>query len=309
MSEPRIDVVHVGSASRDLTDEDPRGWRLGGGASYSALTTARLGLRTAAIVGVDPAAAAASELDLLRAAGVELHLVVLDEGPVFRNDETPAGRVQGWPTRGRPLPVPKVRRAWREAPAWSLVPVASELDEAWALVVPESAFVCLGWQGLLREQGPDQMTRRREPGPSALLEIADLVGASRDDLSPDGALREVTRLLPAGCRLALTDGYHGGRLLTVTADHHTHAGSWSAVPPARVVDPTGAGDVFLAALLAAIVRPDLTGRTEGLRREPNLDVAAPDLDFAAAAASFVVEAPGMLGVPERPAVLARLGRA
>ena len=53
MSEPRIDVVHVGSASRDLTDEDPRGWRLGGGVSYCALTTARLGLRTAAIVGVD----------------------------------------------------------------------------------------------------------------------------------------------------------------------------------------------------------------------------------------------------------------
>ena len=26
-------VVVVGSASRDLTDEDPRGWRLGGGVS------------------------------------------------------------------------------------------------------------------------------------------------------------------------------------------------------------------------------------------------------------------------------------
>jgi sugar/nucleoside kinase (ribokinase family) len=302
MSEPRIDVVHVGSASRDLTDEDPRGWRLGGGASYSALTTARLGLRTAAIVGVDPAAAAASELDLLRAAGVELHLVALDEGPVFRNHETPAGRVQGWPSRGRPLAVPKVPRAWREARAWSLVPVASELDEAWASVVPEAAFVCLGWQGLLREQGPDLMTRRRAPGPSALLDIADLVGLSRDDLTPDTPLPEVTRLLPTGCRLALTDGYHGGRLLTVTADHHTHTGRWSAIPPARVVDPTGAGDVFLAALMAAIVRPEVTGR-KGDRR------SAPDLAFAAAAASFVVEAPGMLGVPERLEVLARLGRA
>lgn len=301
MSEPRIDVVHVGSASRDLTDEDPRGWRLGGGASYSALTTARLGLRTAAIVGVDPAAATASELDLLRAAGVELHLVALDEGPVFRNDETPGGRVQGWPSRGLPLPVPRVPRAWREARAWSLVPVASELDETWASVVPEAAFVCLGWQGLLREQGPDLMTRRRPPGPSALLEIADLVGISRDDLTRDLPLRGVTRLLPTGSRLALTDGYHGGRLLTVTADGHTDAASWSAVPPARVVDPTGAGDVFLAALLAAIVRLDLTSPIGD--RGP-----APDLEFAAAAASFVVEAPGMFGVPELWAVLARLGR-
>lgn len=302
MSEPRIDVVHVGSASRDLTDDDPRGWRLGGGASYSALATARLGLRTAAIVGVDAAAAQASELDLLRAAGVELHLVALDEGPVFRNLEAPGGRLQGWPTHGRPLPVPMVSPAWRTARAWSLVPVASELDEAWAAAVPEAAFVSLGWQGLLREQGPDLMARRRPPGPSRLLEIADLVGISRDDLVAETPLREVTGLLPAGCRLALTDGYHGGRLLTVTAHHHAHAARWSAVPPERVVDPTGAGDVFLAALLVAIVRPDLTGRTG--RRQTR-----PDLAFAAAAASFVVEAPGMLGVPERRAVLGRLGRA
>ena len=61
-----IEIVHVGSASRDLTTDDPRGWRLGGGATYAALTTARLGLRTAAILGVDPAASTARELDLLR---------------------------------------------------------------------------------------------------------------------------------------------------------------------------------------------------------------------------------------------------
>ena len=47
---PAVDVVHVGSASRDLTDDDPRGWRLGGGVTFAALTTARLGLRTAAVI-------------------------------------------------------------------------------------------------------------------------------------------------------------------------------------------------------------------------------------------------------------------
>ncbi len=57
MSDAAIEVLHVGSASRDLTDDDPRGWRLGGGVTYAALTTARLGLRTAAVVGVDGVAA------------------------------------------------------------------------------------------------------------------------------------------------------------------------------------------------------------------------------------------------------------
>ena len=76
-----------------MAPEDPRGWRLGGGVTYAALTTARLGLRTAAVVGVDGVARGATELDLLRAAGVDLMLVDLASGPVFHNVETPAGRV------------------------------------------------------------------------------------------------------------------------------------------------------------------------------------------------------------------------
>src|SRR4029077_7935630 len=123
-----------GSASRDLTPDDPRGWRLGGGATYAALTTARLGLRTAAFIGVDEAAADADELDLLRNAGVDLRLVRLPEGPVFENRETPSGRVQTCHAVGRSLGEPVVPASWLEAPGWSLVPVAGEVGESWAAV-------------------------------------------------------------------------------------------------------------------------------------------------------------------------------
>ena len=47
----------VGAAARDVDEADPRGWRLGGGVTYGALACARLGIRTAALVGVDPFAA------------------------------------------------------------------------------------------------------------------------------------------------------------------------------------------------------------------------------------------------------------
>jgi sugar/nucleoside kinase (ribokinase family) len=300
MSLPMMDVVHVGSAARDLTDDDPRGWRLGGGASYSALTTARLGLRTAVVIGVDGQAADASELDLLREAGAELLLVPLEEGPVFRNQETPAGRVQGWPTRGHALPVPDLPGSFRRSRAWSLVPVASELGDPWANVVQPDAFTSLAWQGLLREQGPDRLTVRRPPGPSRLLDAADLVGVSRHDLAPGVRVHALVDLLRPGARLAVTDGHDGGRLIRAGSAGRGRANRWAAVPPERLVDPTGAGDVFLAALAGAIVRPDLTVR---VGRRPSM---AAHLEFAAAAASFVVEAPGLRGVPTREAVLTRL---
>ena len=301
MTPPDIDVVHVGSASRDLTEDDPRGWRLGGGVSYSALTTARLGLRTAAVMGVDAPASSASELDLLREAGVELHAVALAEGPVFRNRETPAVRIQSWPVHGHPLPVPDLPASWWAVPAWSQVPVASELDEAWATAIPAGALVSLAWQGLLRRQGPGQLTERLAPTASSLLAAADLVGVSRHDLAADVPIETVTGLLRPGARLALTDGHDGGRLIHVGRDGRTHVQAWEALRPERVIDPTGAGDVFLAALLAANARPDLT--TQAGTGRPSSDLA-----FAAAAASFVVEARGLEGVPDRDYVLRRLGR-
>ncbi len=121
------EIVHVGSACRDVRADDPRGWRLGGGVTYAALTTARLGLRTAAVVGGDRLALAADELDLLRAAGADLELVALPEGPVFENVETRDGRVQTCVSVGVPLPVPPLPELWLAAPAWQLAPVAGEI--------------------------------------------------------------------------------------------------------------------------------------------------------------------------------------
>jgi len=300
MPEPALEVVHVGSASRDLTDDDPRGWRLGGGATYSALTTARLGLRTGAIVGVDDAAARAGELDLLREAGVDLVLVALDEGPVFHNRETASGRIQTCVEPGRPLPVSPLPERFGSALVWSLVPVAAELDAAWLTVLPTDAFVSLGWQGLLRTLEAGREVGRLAPAHSGLVERADLVGVSRHDLPPETGLPPLLQFLGAGARLVVTDGLAGGLLLERAGDGAVRTRPYSAVAADRDVDPTGAGDVFLAALVTAMVRAGPIaasglGSGSGLR-------------FAATAASFVVEAPGLVGVPDLAAVLARQER-
>jgi hypothetical protein len=110
-----IDVVHIGNVTRDIDPADPRGWRAGGGVTYASLTSARLGLRSAAVIGADPIAAEARELDLLRAAGVDVRIVPIEQGPVFDNLETEHGRVQ---TCVEPKPVPSGRPRFPEVRAW-----------------------------------------------------------------------------------------------------------------------------------------------------------------------------------------------
>jgi sugar/nucleoside kinase (ribokinase family) len=302
MAGPEIEVVHVGSASRDLTPDDPRGWRLGGGATYGALTTARLGLRTTALIGVDAAAATAAELDLLRAAGVEVHLAHLAEAPVFDNRETPEGRVQVAHAVGQPIAIRSVPASWLRAIAWSLVPVAGEIDDGWAAVVPAGAYLALGWQGMLRDLVRGEKVTHRAPFESALLRRADLVGVSRHDLDPR---TEITGL--PGAALVVTHGRDGGELIRTGGDGCDDPPvtvRFPSVASRSESDPTGAGDTFLAALLATVVRPAIA--TGGMHREP-LD--AHDLRFAAAAGSLVVEGPGLSAVPDLAAVLDRAARA
>jgi sugar/nucleoside kinase (ribokinase family) len=157
-------IVIVGAASRDLTEDDPRGWRLGGGVTYSALVAGRLGVPTGALVGVDALSANAHELDLLREAGVDLRTVVLDRAPVFRNIERPEGRLQLSEGPSDVVPPESVPEDWLAAPGWILTPVAAELPDAWADAPSAEATVAVGWQGLL---DPGRSSRGRTSRASA----------------------------------------------------------------------------------------------------------------------------------------------
>jgi sugar/nucleoside kinase (ribokinase family) len=300
MARDDIEVVHVGSASRDLAPADPRGWRLGGGVTYAALTTARLGLRTAAIIGVDAAGSVASEIALLRDAGVDLMLLRLPEAPIFENRETPAGRAQVCHAPGVPLTVPALPERWLAARAWSLVPVADEVRDAWASALPDDAYVVVGWQGMLRTLVAGEPVTPRAPRPSPILRRADLVGVSHHDVEATTSLAALAGFLHPGADLLVTRGRGGGLLVHV--DESGPGEVWRYLPTAaeREDDPTGAGDTFLAALTSSVIRPSIVGRARGRR--------TPDLRFAAAAGSLVVEAPGLDGVPDRAAVLVRRAR-
>ncbi len=269
--------------------------------AYAALTSARLGLRSLAIIGVDRITAQAAELELLRAAGVTLEFVPIGRSAVFENVETRAGRVQTCVEPGDPLPVVAIQPAWSEAPSWLVVPVSAETGPEWAAAVPREARLALGWQGLLRVLGAGRRTGRKPPERTPLVERADLIGASRHDLGPDVSVDDACTFLRPGARLVLTDGEAGGLIVTAGRAAKEEGPLRYRAVAARQVDPTGAGDVFLAALAAA---PFMGGRT--VTRDTR--ITDDDVRLAAAAAALVVEGTGLGAVPDRAAVEARLSR-
>ena len=296
---PTPAVVVLGAASRDVSRDDPRGWRLGGGVTYGALTLANLGLRVGALIGVDEAASTAGELDMLRDAGVDVRLVRLEHGPVFENIETPNGRVQMALSGSDPVDPRQLPIEWRAAGGWFVGGVAEELSDDWADVFPTAALVATGWQGLIREIVPGERVIRRRPTVRALVSRADLVGVSRDDLDPTALLNDLCRLIRPGATLALTHGARGGIAMTATTSGARGMRWWPSLRPDAVIDPTGAGDVFLATLLAARLEPRLLGGRKDLHL---------DLRLGAAAASLVLERQGLLGVPDRESLRRRVAR-
>jgi sugar/nucleoside kinase (ribokinase family) len=140
---------------------------------------------------------------------------------------------------------------------------------------------------LLRQFGDDGWVRRVDLAPSGLLRAAGLVCTSVGDLIPETELALLRQLAP-GASIVLTAGDGGG-----IAIRDGELERYRAIPADRVTDPTGAGDVFLAALMAGWL-------LLGERATPRA------LRFAAAAGSCAVEAVGLGGVPKAGQVAARL---
>lgn len=265
----------------------PEEARIGGAVSFAAVTAVRLGYS----VGLITSAAADFPFDALRApcaeAGPEHEAchalppsiavvnVASDSTTRFANRYAGGRREQRVLSRAADLDAPRLlhEAGFDLAPVVFVAPLVGEVPTE-CLAAFRGSLLGVGPQGWLRAWDSQGVVRRAPWPRGRTLVPAEVAVVSEEDL--DAAHLpvewELVRLL------AVTQGQRGARFRL--------EGAWWQVPafPAREVDPTGAGDVFAAALLLRL----------GETRDP-LEAAA----FASATAALSVEGEGLSAVPCR----------
>jgi sugar/nucleoside kinase (ribokinase family) len=165
----------------------------------------------------------------------------------FENRYGPDGRrTQRVLAAAGPLAPDDVPAAWRDADLVLLAPVLGEVAPAPFAAIVRARTVGLCVQGLVREVRADGAVapRRWEPGP------ADLAGVGVAVLGDDEARGQADLVGRLAAALPLVVATHGA--LGCDVLERGRPARRVGVYPAREVDPTGAGDVFAAALLLAL---------------------------------------------------------
>ena len=270
------DYLLLGHFTRDVL---PDGTTAPGGTSlYAALTAHRLGRRVAVVSA--PAELAA---DWPAAIAVAFH--PSPTSPTFENRYTPHGRQQLLHAAAEAIAVEDIPQGWRAAPVVHLGPILGETPEEFVHLFP-GALLGVTPQGWMREWGPELPSpiayRPWRPAPELLRRIDALV-LSIEDVKGDESL--VAGYARHCALVALTRGTLGATLFVRGQPYQI------AAFPATERDPTGAGDVFAAALL---VRLHETGDPLEAGR------------FAACVAAGSVEGAGASRIPVRAEVEQRL---
>ena len=225
-----VDYLVIGHISCDLTPDGPR---LGGTATYAALTARALGLR----VGVVTAWGGEVPLDVLD--GIQISNLAVEHSTTFENIYTVDGRHQIIHHIAPDIYYENIPQIWRKSPIVHIGPIAGEgksLTEGRF----SSSMLGLTPQGWLRTWG-DSGSVYVSAWSEALhaLTKANAVVFSIEDVGGD---EEQIELMANKCRvLAVTEGAAGARLYWNGDLRRFRA------LQVKEVDPTGAGDIFAAA--------------------------------------------------------------
>ena len=282
MSEVRR-FLAIGHVTRDEFSGES-GWRLGGTATYTAATAARLGTSASLVTRVGPSERAVLE-ERCRSLGIELHAQAGEVTTTFGFRYEGERRILSLRARSRGLSLSDVPPELRGADAVVLGSVAREIGRSLLGAVGTASRVVTA-QGYLRQWTADGVIHPRHWDDVAeVAASASAIVLSEEDVVGDlGEPRRWSAQTPVIVTLA----ERGSLVLTDGTERIV-----PAFRADRVVDPTGAGDAFAAGLAIALAE----GR-------PLMEAVR----FAHAVASFAVEAVGTAGLADRVRVEERIAR-
>ena len=293
----RPGYVVVGHITRDLLSTGDS--RMGGTATYAAVTAARLGYRVGVLTSARPDdvprqwLASASEDTIGTDGHIAIACVSSPCTTTFENVYIKGQRRQIVRNVAAPLTADDIPASWRGADILHLGPVAAEVSEtSWGSI--GASLLGLTPQGWMRRWGADGQvwpvgwqsaptfaamsgSERVSGGPIVVLSIEDM-----------GYDRECIRSLEHQFALVVvTTGRLGASVFWRGTRHDVPAYA------SREVDLTGAGDVFATAFFIRM--------HEG---EDPVRAAC----FANAAASLAIQEPGLCGIPHRQDVKRQMQR-
>ena len=226
----KVDYLVIGHFSKDLT---PEGSELGGTAAYSALTARALGVRVGIVSSYNP-----DDLSLDSLGSIPIINILSEKTTTFENIVNENQREQILRQHAEKIDFKEVPEVWRRSTIIHLAPIAEEMEAQ----LPQGfspAFLGLTPQGWLRGWDAEgRVSPKKWSQAKASLNQASAAVLSIEDVEDDEELIEEFSL--ASRVLALTEGDEGARL------YWNHDLRRFPASQKKVVDTTGAGDIFAA---------------------------------------------------------------
>jgi len=245
------DIVVVGHLTHDRivrgSQEDAC---MGGVPAHFGLTVAALGLTTGVVTTVGPDLDP-EHLRVLHAAGIDLTGVHIGQAPTttFVNIYDGGHRIQECPAVADGIGPDDVPAVYEKARAIHLGPLMGEIDPAVVDRFP-SALITMDVQGLVRRRdGPRVLSQSLDH--DTLPRRLDVIKLGEDELELATGVTDVVE----GSEIAVE---LGARISIVTLGgrgSHVYDGRHHDIPafPVEEVDPTGAGDAYMAGFLDALL--------------------------------------------------------
>jgi sugar/nucleoside kinase (ribokinase family) len=230
------DYLLIGHMTADLI---PNGRLPGGTVSYATRTAAAFGLRVALLTS----AAEGDELLDTLTPHAEVVSIPAVQTTTYENIYNPDGRVQYVRGVAAPIRAADLPPQFADAPLVHLAPIADELDPQIAHSF-KNATVLLTLQGWLRRWDADGRVHFKRWYDPEVLKSIDIVVFSEEDIVESPQLEQ--EFAGSVKHLFITRAEKGGTYYRdgEAIDYTT--------PQVELVNPTGAGDVFAAALLASL---------------------------------------------------------